>query len=100
MCGWTYLSDYKVNKVRKTRACIWCGETVEAGQPAYVQNGLAEGTDFCSNTYHPECEVACKQYFAENDYADCFEPYEFARGSVLDKHDYRLACEATHDQHR
>lgn len=90
MCGsWTYLDSRDIKKVRKARACIWCGETIEIGQPAHNVAGIFEG-EFDSQYYHPECNAACKQWFAsEGRGDDCFEPYEFMRGLPMDKYDYR-----------
>lgn len=93
MCGgWTYLDSRDVKKVRKARACIWCGDTIEVGQPAHNVTGIYEG-EFDSQYYHPECRTACAQWFKDNKYDDCFEPYEFQRGMPMDKYDYRTMKE-------
>lgn len=41
--------------------------------------------------WHPECDKAYQKYADENKvWGEPFEPYEFARGSSLCKHDFKI----------
>lgn len=89
----TSLKTVTVMKVRKAKACIWCGETIEVGTQCtshiYIENG-----EFCDDRYHPECDQACQTFYKEHQcYGEEFTPYEFARGSTLCKHDHRIVTE-------
>lgn len=51
--------DTPIKKVRKARRCQWCGEMINAGEPAMKVVGV--GDDFFYATLHPEChEVEAK----------------------------------------
>ena len=88
-----YISDKPVKK-RKPSPCIWCGEMIEKGETAIAVTFSDCGTiDTCY--WHPECEAANQKFMKETKwYCGEFEPYEFARGSYLCKHDYRIMQES------
>jgi len=80
----------KMVKKRKPTACIWCGETIAKGEKALAVTGADCGEIF--NCYwHPECDAAYQEDVKKNNWhGEPFELYEFARGSSLCKHDYRI----------
>lgn len=88
-----YISSASIKKSRKARTCIWCGETIEKND-GYFSHIFVEDGQFYNNSFHTECDTACQKYMKESrkagHYENKFEPYEFARGSTLDKNDYRL----------
>lgn len=67
-------------KARKQHSCIWCRENIEAGQEYVKQAGSFDG-EFQSNSYHPECIIACQKHLKEYG-EDCFEPHASKRGST------------------
>ena len=83
----------KTIKKRKPAPCIWCGETIAQGETALAVVGAEDGEiDTCY--WHPECDAACQKSMRDNKWwGEPFEPYEFARGSDLCKHDYRIIQE-------
>jgi hypothetical protein len=84
----------KLVKKRKPAPCVWCGETCAKGEMALAVTGSDNGEiDTCY--WHPECDEAYQKDAKENmSWGEPFEPYEFARGSNLCKHDYRIVNEA------
>jgi hypothetical protein len=91
-----FLSSSQIIATRKMHVCIWCGEQCRIGESAFKHVYTEDGT-IHANYFHPECELACDRYMKESrkagHYENTFEPYEFARGSTLDKHDYKLENE-------
>lgn len=89
-----YISSAHIKKLRQSIACVWCGEACKKGQSAFNHVYLEDG-EFYRNHFHPECDTARQQYFKESrkagHYENQFNPYEFARGSVLEKHDFEMA---------
>lgn len=92
-----YLKSSVIRKTQKATACIWCGETIEVGKPAFLHVYVDDG-DIHSDRFHPECDLACiKHYNDEQCWGETFEPYEAARGSTLCKSDYRIMQEKEKD---
>lgn len=67
-------------QARKSRRCIWCGESIPAASQYVHEAGVYDG-DFQWNHFHPECHEAKDRFFLENDGDDSFSPWEFVRGS-------------------
>jgi len=71
----------KQAKCRKAHLCIWCGETIAAGETVpfckYVFDGEIHG-----DHYHPECYDAMTEYDL---YDEGFDPYRFKRGTGEEK---------------
>lgn len=89
----TSLKTVTVMKTRKAQACIWCGETIEAGTSC-TSHIYIEDHKFCDDRFHPECDKACQEFYRqEKCWGEPFSPYEFARGSTLEKGDYRIMQE-------
>lgn len=49
-----YFSVPQTIRARKTRPCIYCSETINAGDRYWRQSGIFEGSWFTSH-YHTEC---------------------------------------------
>lgn len=87
------MSDFinsKTIKKRKAAPCIWCGEAIAKGETALAVTGADDG-EIGTCYWHPECDEACQAMMKrDKSWGEPFEPYEFARGSDLCKHDYRI----------
>ena len=67
-------------KVRKDKACSWCGETIKKGEKAYHFNGRWDG-DWQDWKMHEECRQA--NIDEENYGGDgFFYPYENERPKI------------------
>lgn len=84
-----FISSSNVKK-RKPVPCVWCGETIAKGETALAVTG-ADCGEISTCYWHPECDSAYQNMATrERSWGEPFEPYEFARGSDLCKHDYRI----------
>src|SRR4051812_44303963 len=71
----TSLKTVTVMKTRKAQACIWCGETIEAGTSC-VSHIYIEDSQFCDDRFHPECDIACQTFYKQEQcWGEGFAPY-------------------------
>lgn len=66
------------HRARTQHKCIWCGGVINKGDLYDRVVGIYEG-EFQDDCYHPDCKLACKDYFRNNPYEEDFEPYEQER---------------------
>ena len=66
------------HRARKEHTCVWCGETIHKGNLYDRVVGVYDG-DLQDNCFHPECRLACEEYFRNNPHEDSFELYEQER---------------------
>lgn len=70
-------------KARKPHVCIWCGESIPAGEVYVRDTGEYDG--FQSNPYHDLC-FDNMQMWAKEDHGFCeFTPGSFQRGSMEER---------------
>ena len=55
-----------VRKAKKEHQCIWCGEPIKAGDFFRDERSLYEG-QFQHHRWHPECDKAAAEYFADGE---------------------------------
>lgn len=80
----------KTVKKRKPCLCIWCGETIAKGESALEVISSEDG-EIGSCYWHSECDEACQKMMARDmSWGEPFEPYVFARGTDLCKHDFKI----------
>lgn len=75
----TELTSKDIKKCRKKHRCGWCGEWIEAGDPAHYRSGIYEG-DFFTEYMHPGCWNALLH---SDLYDKEFEPMMQYRGEVI-----------------
>jgi len=84
-----FISSKTITK-RKPDSCIWCGEPIARGESC-LEVVSAEDGEIGTCYWHPECDDACQKMMQrDRTWGEPFEPYEFARGTNLCKHDYRI----------
>lgn len=82
--------DSKMVKKRKACPCVWCGEACDKGESVLAVT-YSDGGEISTCYWHPECDAAYQEDAKKHQtWGEPFEPYEFARGSSLCKHDYRI----------
>jgi len=74
----------EIKRGRKNRACFWCGQIIELGQPyvswCWVENGIER------INVHPECRDAWHKVADEEGGFYETMPYEHARGRTCAIH--------------
>ena len=73
-----FSSHTHVKRTRKVFRCIWCAESIDAGQPCDVLSGKNEWGDMGSDRYHPECYAALQTL--SHDECDSWDYGDFLRG--------------------
>lgn len=75
--SYALLSERKITAARKAHRCIWCGQTINAGEPYTYERSVYDGA-MQSHHWHPECLTACHDEMRESRDEE-FLPYENAR---------------------
>lgn len=52
--SYVLIEERKVAAARKVHRCIWCGQSINAGEPYTYERSIFEG-DPQSHHWHPEC---------------------------------------------
>jgi hypothetical protein len=68
----TLIEERQIKKARKCHKCIWCGQTIFAGDPYTYERSIFEGEPQ-SHHWHPECLACLRELMA----ADGGHEYEF-----------------------
>jgi hypothetical protein len=74
--GYALISE-RTHKALKRYRCIWCGESILAGQQ-YVREFSTYCGDIQRHNWHPECKEAADAYFQEG-HDDEFSPWDNER---------------------
>lgn len=64
-------------KCRKSHRCVWCGETIEAGETVPFYKSIFDGA-LQNDYYHPECQEAMLECDLDD---DGYTAYMFKRGT-------------------
>ena len=75
--SFTVLTD-EIRRARVEHRCIWCGETINAGDRYHYQSGLMDG-DIQGNHWHCDCLTFAQSECS--DLEDGFDAYEQERGT-------------------